>query len=124
MADPPPARQNDRIHGSECASNVGELVKQRDHYLLARAGDIDAGEAHAFGRGQELGQSLYAKAELLDIDETIDVAQSVLVGFALVHSWCQRSLNRRPDEADQEGGLTPCVGHVPSSSQRRPRRRG
>ena len=49
-------------------------MKQRDHCLLAGVGDVDAGEAHAFGRGQELGQNLDTEAELLDVDETVDVA--------------------------------------------------
>src|SRR6266513_180023 len=87
-------------------------MKQRDHGLLAGVGDVDAGETHALGGRQELGQAVDTDAELLEVDETVDVAESVLVGFALVHRRRQRGLNRRSDQADQERGVTPRVGHL------------
>jgi len=66
----PIRRPFDRTTVLTAPSDVRELMKQGDHCLLAGVGDVDAGEAHAFGRGQELGQNLDTEAELLDVDET------------------------------------------------------
>src|SRR5215469_10712409 len=77
-------------------------------------GDVDAGEAHALCRGQQLGQRIRTEAEFLDVDQAIDVAELLLGGFTLMHRRRQGRLDRRSDEADEERGLTPRVTHFQS----------
>src|SRR5215469_10308045 len=77
-------------------------------------GDVDAGEAHALCRGQQLGQRIRTEAEFLDVDQAIDVAELLLGGFTLMHRRRKGRLDRRSDEADEERGLTPRVTHFRS----------
>ena len=62
VADPAAAAQHHRVDRTQCGGVFRELVQERDHRLLAGKGDVQAVEAQALGRGQQLGQGLRIQA--------------------------------------------------------------
>jgi len=84
VAGQPAVADHHRVHCVERPRVFRQAVEQRNDRLLARIGDVQAGEAHALRRGEQLRERLDADTELVEIDELVEVAQALLVGFALV----------------------------------------
>ena len=122
VADPAAAAQHHRVDRTQCGGVFRELVQERDHRLLTGKGNVQAVEAHALGRGQQLGQGLRIQAQLLQVDLAIDVAQALCRAFLLVHRRGERPLDAEADQAGQNAPGLP--GHrvpaLPSARYKKP----
>ncbi len=85
VAGAPAFLQHHRVDRPECPRVVGQLVQQRDHRLLAGKSDVEAVEAHPLGREQQVRQRLGAEIQGLEVDQLVDVAETLLGALLLVH---------------------------------------
>ena len=97
--------EHDGIDRAQLAGIVGQLVQQRDDRLLAGIRHVEPVEAHPLGGGQQLGQGFRTDAKLVDVDQLVDVTNTLLGALALVHGWRTGALDTGPDQAGQEGRL-------------------
>ncbi len=103
VADPAAVLEHDRIDRAECPRILGQAVEQRDHRLLARMGDVEAGKACPLGRQQEVRQGFGVEVQGLEVDRLVDVAQALLGALALVHRRRARTLDPGADQAGEDG---------------------
>ena len=65
-------------------------------------GDVQAAEAHPAGpRARSAPTLLGRQAEVVDVDQLVDVAEAERVGLALVQLRAERRADARADEADE-----------------------
>ena len=101
----PTARPPSNVDGVDRAQGGGvgrERVEVLDHRLLARVGDVQAGEAQSLGVRHQLADLLGAEAEPVEVDQLVQVAQAELVGLPFVQRRAQRRTQVRPDETHDE----------------------
>ncbi|MNL23232.1 hypothetical protein D3C87_1446080 [compost metagenome] len=84
VADAFAVLQHHGIHRTNAACFRRQLVEQRDDRLLAREGDVQPGEVHALGGAQQVGQGSAVELQLIEIDQAIEVAQTLGIAFMLV----------------------------------------
>ncbi|CAM2155261.1 conserved hypothetical protein [Paraburkholderia tropica] len=102
VADALAVAQQHRVDGAQRAGVVREFVEQLDHRLLAGIGDVQAVEAHALGREQQLGQRGGREFERVEIDATVDVVETEFAPFFLVHRGRERAADALADQAAKE----------------------
>ncbi len=101
----PTARPWPKHHGVDCTHRrrlVGQRVKQRDHRLLARVGDVEAGEVHHARGIDEARQRSRAVGAAVEIDQLVVQPQTLRTRLLLVHRRRQRVLDAGADQADQQ----------------------
>jgi hypothetical protein len=74
----------------------------RDHGLLAGMRDVDAGEAHALGRRQELAERRAGQLQAIDVDQLVEAAQPLRGGLLLMHGGRARCLDAAADQPQQQ----------------------
>jgi len=104
VADAPPIAQQHRVDGADHARVVGQRVEQRDYFLLARIRDVQPGEAHALGRGNQLRQRANAEAEPLQVDQPVNGGKTLRRALALVHRGREGALDAGADQPGKQGG--------------------
>ncbi|MNP42881.1 hypothetical protein D3C76_1366720 [compost metagenome] len=93
-------------HGVDRANAAGfwrQFVEQRDDRLLARKGDVEAGEVHSLGCQQQFGQGVAVELQLIEIDQAIQITQILGIAFMLVQGRGAGSLDACADQACQYG---------------------
>jgi hypothetical protein len=93
VGDAAAAAKLDRIHGADSFCLVSVWVEKRATRLGVRVGDVDASETQELGCCQHPRQILPIETELRKVEERVDEAQTLCVGFGLVHLRRTRSQN-------------------------------
>ena len=71
-----------------------------EHELLARVGDVEPVVAGQPGGGEHLADR-GGQSQLVEVEPAVEVAQTELVGLALVQGGTQRRPDARADQADE-----------------------
>ena len=105
-------------------ASARQFVEQRDDRLLARKGDIQAGEVHPLGGYQQVGQGAAVEFQRVQIDQAIEVTQTLGIAFMLVQRRGARSLDAGADQSGQYSvglshGVHPFKRWLKCSSARR-----
>ncbi|CAH0322281.1 hypothetical protein SRABI112_05372 [Pseudomonas mediterranea] len=105
VADALAALEHHGVHRANAAGLCRELIEQRDDRLLAGEGDVQAGEAHAFGGGQQIGQGTAVEFQRVEVDQSIEIAHALGIAFMLVERGSARRLDACADQAGQYGAI-------------------
>ncbi|GAB3388004.1 hypothetical protein GCM10027514_29520 [Azotobacter armeniacus] len=115
VADTLAVLEHHGVHRADAEGFRRQLIEQRDDCLLAGEGDVQAGEAHALGGAQQLRQSLAARAELVQVDQSVQVADTLGIAPVLVHGRGARALDAGSDQTSQDALRFGAHGLNPSS---------
>ena len=115
VADAAPAGEQDRVDRADRGRLGGQVVQARQDRLLARVSDVQPGEAHPPGLGEQRADVTGRHAEPIDVDQLVEIPQAEFVRLPLVQWWAQRGGDGRADQSDQEpAGVVghTCLRHV------------
>ena len=102
--------EDDRVHRTQVARVVGEVVEQRHHRLLERVGDVHPVEAEPAQPGEHLRQVGARHAVDVEVDEPVGQREPGLASLALLHGRGQRGADPGADQAERERRLAPTPG--------------
>ncbi|BBR54423.1 hypothetical protein WP4W18C03_27500 [Pseudomonas putida] len=102
VADPLAVFEHDSVHRTDAFSLLRQLIEQRQDRLLERVGDVEAGKPGALGRIQQAGQSAVIQAQLVGVDQPVQVAQGLGVALVLVQRRGPRGLDTTADQPGQD----------------------
>ena len=102
LAAPPAVAQHHRVHRPQRSGIQRQFIEQRDHRLLAWVRDVETIETHALCGQQQVRQRLASQPQPVQVDLSIDVVQTLLGTFLLVHERRAGQLDAGPDQTDQQ----------------------
>ena len=102
VADQPTVSDQDRIDGADGGRGVRDVIEVGQHLLLARMGHIAGVVAEIASLVEQHSDVTTPADRCRQVDRTVEVAQALVVGLALVHRRRQGRDDTLSDEADQE----------------------
>ena len=72
------------VHRPDATGFIRQLVKQRDDRLLGREGDVEAGKTHVLRGIEQARQGIEIQAELVQVDQPVEIAQALRIALAFV----------------------------------------
>ncbi|KUL29669.1 hypothetical protein ADL15_26515 [Actinoplanes awajinensis subsp. mycoplanecinus] len=93
--------EDDGVHGTEFGGLGREVVEVLDHLLLAGMGDVQTAKAQLPCVRQQLTHVTGGQAENVDVDDRVEIAETLPVGLALVQHRAHRRRDPRTDQAHQ-----------------------
>ena len=101
MADAAAIFEHHRIDRTDLPRIGVEFVEMRHHRLLAGKGDVQSGKAGLLCFSEDFWQVRRREAEHIEIDQPVDIVQTLRSALLHVHARRQGSLNARADEANE-----------------------
>ncbi|MNI49890.1 hypothetical protein D3C73_1045280 [compost metagenome] len=89
------------IYSTDALGFGGQLVEQGKDRLLAREGNVQPGESHLLRRFQQVGQGLAVELQLVEVDQAIQVTQTLGVAFVFMQGGSTRRLDAGSDQSGQ-----------------------
>ena len=114
VADAAAAPEHDGVDRANLGC-LGQLVEQRNDFLLVGKGDVEAGEAEMLGKGDDICQG-GAVSPIGSVSSSDRRRRALRPALSLVHGRRAGMLDAAPEQADQHAART---GRPPPNSRRR-----